>query len=194
MIHKDPEGYKKLLVYKKSDELHIEVLKLAEMIKGVGLRDKTLNDLQDQMARSARSGKQNIVEGWKRNTTEEYFTFLGYSIASIEELKEDGEDIIRGKYKELRGVKEIMGEKGTEGIDYTKIPFYPLNPLLPFIVQIYLRCKELLMLLNKLQQSLEKKMNDEGTSTVKKKLDDRKQQEDEADKWLREELKKLKGK
>jgi hypothetical protein len=31
---KNPEGYKKLLAYKKADELHAEVLKFARRLKG----------------------------------------------------------------------------------------------------------------------------------------------------------------
>jgi hypothetical protein len=223
MIKKDPEGYKKLLVYKKADELHGLVLELSEIIERVergkrdvkGNVDKILLELAHQLGRAARSPKSNIVEGWKRNTTKEYFDYLGFSIASIEEMREDISDIIKGKYKKIMGEKGIMGEMGFKdeaGIigegetaetvevmgeggmtieEVDKLPFYPLDPLLPFVVQIYLRCKELTMLLNNLQQSLEQKMQNDGTLSVREKLRMRKEQEKEADEWLQDQIKKV---
>ena len=92
--HKDPYGYKKLLAYKKSEELQLACSHLTHLFPF----SKTLSSLADQMDRSARSGKQNIVEGWKRNTTKEYFDFLGFSIGAIAELEEDCDDIVRGVY------------------------------------------------------------------------------------------------
>ncbi len=198
-MKKDPEGYKKLLVYKKADELHWTVLELAKKIKGVEREkrekgdtlfthsshsapyNKILLELADQLGRAARSPKSNIVEGWKRNTTKEYFDYLGFSIGSTEEIKEDVSDVIRGKYSELKGVKGIMGEKGIylSWEQIIKIPFYPLNPLLPFIIQIYLRTKELLYLLYKLQESLFNKMKTEGTLSMAQRYAIR-QKEDEA--------------
>jgi hypothetical protein len=66
------------------------------------------------MNRSARSIKQNIVEGWKRNSTKEYYDFLGFSIGACAELEEDCNDIWKGFYPDLMGVRGIMGEKGIE--------------------------------------------------------------------------------
>jgi four helix bundle protein len=212
-MKKDPEGYKKLLVYKRADELHWEVLKLSEEIERVekekrdvkGNVDKILLELAHQLGRAARSPLSNIAEGWKRNTTTEYHTFLGYSIASNDEIKRDAEDIIRGKYQKLKGEMGIMGEmgRGQKNVpfapltpfnpftidDVVKLPFYPLDPLLPFVVQIYLRCKELDYLLHQLQQSLEKKMQQEGTMPMRQKLKSRKQEQDEADSWLKDQIK-----
>lgn len=136
------------------------------------------------MNRSARSVKQNIVEGWKRNTTRQYNEFLGFAIASCAELKEDCEDIWIGAYTELFSKREIMGEKGNkrderdewvkwgegdgEGIKREKgeemgkwlesLRFYPLDESLPPVVRLYLRSKELCYLIDKTQQSLQKKM------------------------------------
>ncbi|TAN58530.1 four helix bundle protein [Patescibacteria group bacterium] len=173
---------------------------------------KTLIALADQMDRSARSVKQNIVEGWKRNSTKEYYEFLGFSIGANAELEEDCMDIWKGIYPGLMGVKGVMGavsEKGAMGergathsshftpsfplasyspsalsttlpsfsahtpfsspssplslSDIEKLPFYPLNPSLPPVVQLKLRCKELNFLISKLQKSLEDKMTAEHT-------------------------------
>lgn len=72
--YKDPYGYRKLLAYQKAEQLQLKCNELTHLFP----KTKTLYDLADQMDRSARSGKQNIVEGWKRNTTKEYYDFLGF--------------------------------------------------------------------------------------------------------------------
>ena len=56
--HRKPYGYKDLLVYKKAEALQKET----EVLTRKFPKTKTLIDLADQMVRSARSGKQNIVE------------------------------------------------------------------------------------------------------------------------------------
>ena len=210
-----PYGYKNLLVFKKAEELQISCTALT----GVFPKIKTLIALADQMNRSARSVKQNIVEGWKRNSTKEYYEFLGFSIGANAELEEDCMDIWKGIYPELKGIKGVMGavsEKGVMGergapsahsvlsshtsnslipspsdhstpstlssfsahtpfsspsslsspSDIEKLPFYPLDPSLPPVVRLKLRCKELNFLLSKLQKSLEEKMTAEHTLSI----------------------------
>ncbi len=84
-MHK-PEGYKELLVYKRAEELRDFVFKITENFPQEERRRK------EHMHDSARSVKQNIVEGWKRTTTKEYHDFLSFSLGSLAEIKEDGED------------------------------------------------------------------------------------------------------
>lgn len=164
MIQRKPEGYKQLLAYKKAVGVQEMTLKLTNLFP----RTKNMLSLKDQMDRSARSGTKNIIEGWKRNTTGEYFHFLGYSIGSVEELKDDCADIAKGLYRELMGVRGLMGSRLTPltPFELESLRFYPLDETLPSIVQLYLKCKELLMLLNKLQQSLDLKMDSEMTKSV----------------------------
>ena len=100
------DGYKHLLVYKKAEEL------LGETTKFTSGFPRIISRLIEQMDSSARSTKANIVEGWKRNATYEYYQFLGYSVASNEELMEDYLDICLGRYEE----KGIQGVKGRNGI------------------------------------------------------------------------------
>ncbi len=101
-----PYGYRDLLAYKKAEELQHACTELTHTFP----RAKTLIALADQMDRSARSVKQNIVEGWKRNTTKEYYDFLGFSIGANTELEEDCDDIWKGMYPELLREKGIMSE------------------------------------------------------------------------------------
>ncbi len=151
MLNRKPEGYKDLLAYQKAAELQELTLKLTALFPA------KFNWLKEQMDKSGRSGTKNIIEGWKRNTTPEYFTFLGYSIAAIEELKDDCADIAKGLYPPLFPFKPF-----TE-TELTGLRFYPLDPSLPPAVHLYLRAKEVLMLLHKLQQSLDQKMDRELT-------------------------------
>lgn len=108
--YKDPYGYKKLLAYQKAEQLQLACAEVTREFPKI----KTLMSLADQMDRSARSGKQNIVEGWRRNTTKEYYDFLGFSIGAIAELEEDCDDIWKGIYPDLMGLKGIMGKMGCE--------------------------------------------------------------------------------
>ena len=204
-----PYGYKKLLVYKKAEELQLACAELTSHFPH-SPRYKTLLALADQMDCSARSVKQNIVEGWKRNSTKEYYDFLGFSLGANAELEEDCDDIIKGVYRELKG---IMGEKGKEGekgegtgarvfggvvgrkggewtIDEVeKLPFYPLNPHLPPLIQLKLRGKELNMLLEKLQSSLLEKMSHEHTLPQREVLARVRKSEAEKDRMLEQTIK-----
>ena len=107
---RQPYGFRNLLAYKKAEELQLECSRITAQFP----KYKTLIALADQMNRSVRSAKQNIVEGWKRNSTKEYYDFLGFSIGANTELEEDCNDIWKGIYRDLMGVTGIMSEKGNE--------------------------------------------------------------------------------
>jgi len=102
MKRKNPEGYKKLLVYQRAEELRQFVFEITEKFPISEFRRKA------HMRDSARSVKQNVVEGWKRETTQQYIDFLSFSFGSLGELKEDGEDCLKdgligqGKFEELK--------------------------------------------------------------------------------------------
>ncbi len=206
----NPYGYRNLLVFKKSEELLDECLKLTRLFPYT----KTLYDLADQMNRSARSEKQNICEGWKRNMPHEYYQFLGYAVASNAELEEDCTDIWNGYYKELMGVRGIMGEyvergegkkgvmgergergvrgeKGIRRLEIEKLKFYPLDKNLPPIVQLKLRAKEVNFLLHRLQEGLAAKMRDEHALPARDRFAVARKQEQAADEWLKEETRKI---
>jgi hypothetical protein len=203
MLNHDPEGYRKLLAYQKACELQIFTNNFVLNLP----KTKTFFDLADQMSRSGRSGSKNIVEGWKRNTTKEYFTFLGFSIGAVEELKDDAADIVTGVYPQLIGVKGITGKKREEREEkeilshhfhpsdpltplyplpmdrhqLDKIPFYPLPPLLPPAVELFLRAKEVNFLLFRLQKSLDLKMDKEFTKPLNEKIGSRFMEEKKVD-------------
>lgn len=133
-LHK-PEGYKELLVYRRAEELREEVRKLADKLTYKENRRKVhLND-------SARSVKQNIVEGWKRSTTKEYYDFISFSLGSLAEIKEDIEDLYKDKIID-KDIYDAFTDK----------------------------CRELDFLINRLRTSLYNKMDKEGTLPKKELL------------------------
>lgn len=132
-MHK-PEGYKELLVYQRAEELRDFVFKITDNFPISERRRK------EHMRDSARSVKQNIVEGWKRSTTKEYYDFLSFSLGSLGELKEDGGDCFKDGLIEKKTFEELMN-----------------------------RCREEDYLLNRLKQSLYQKMEKEGTLPAKEK-------------------------
>lgn len=200
MDNRNPEGYRKLLAYQKAQKLHDDVLEMVKHFPQAPYRHthyqnsqiKTIGDLADQTSRSGRSTHKNIVEGWKRTTTKEYFDFLSFSIGSNAELKDDAADIVTGKYKELMGIQGVMGnQKGGRGVmgeagtpspplspftfpltyeELDRIPFYPLDNSLPPAVKIFLQAKEVDFLLHRLQQSLDIKMDQELTKPVSQRV------------------------
>ena len=107
---KKPDGYKDLLVYKRADELRELVFALTEKFPWDEKRRK------EHMRDSARSVKQNIVEGWKRETTKQYIDFLSFSFGSLGELKEDNEDCLKDNLINKENYQELKRRCGE--IDY----------------------------------------------------------------------------
>ena len=82
----DPKGYQYLGVWQNAALLRVLIRKFTLTLP---LRESRLKAQMDDCARSV---KRNIEEGWKRPTSQEYLNFLGYSQASLEELKGDIRD------------------------------------------------------------------------------------------------------
>jgi len=104
---------------------------------------------------------------------------------------EDYADIATGVYKDLTNIKGLMRERGEmsrEALD--KLKFYPLDLNLSPIVKLFLMSKEVSFLLYRLQQSLDVKMEQEGTRPTQDKTRERLMQEQQAQKKLDELLKK----
>ena len=77
----DLVGYKKLILFQKSDELVIEIYKLTKLFP----KDE-LFGLISQMRRAAVSIPANIVEGYSRVNKRERFQFYCIAKASLAEL------------------------------------------------------------------------------------------------------------
>lgn len=80
---KHPEGYKFLAPWTNTVLLRFLIRKFTRTLPRSEHRGKAQTD------DAARSTVANIEEGYKRPTTKEYLTFLGYSQGSLEEVKGD---------------------------------------------------------------------------------------------------------
>lgn len=78
---KDPEGYKYLFPWSNAVLLRFFIRKFTDNLPKKEFRRKT------QFDDAASSIVRNIEEGFKRPTTKEYLSFLGFSQASLEECK-----------------------------------------------------------------------------------------------------------
>ncbi|KKT26492.1 MAG: hypothetical protein UW11_C0011G0023 [Parcubacteria group bacterium GW2011_GWA2_43_9b] len=100
----DTKGYQYLALWQNAALLRLLVRSFT------GTLPVSERRLKAQLDDAARSFKRNIEEGWKRPTTSEYLQFLGYSQASLEEVKGDIRDcrsdgfIGSVKGSDLRGI------------------------------------------------------------------------------------------
>ena len=175
----DPKGCQYLAAWQNAALLRVLVRKftltlpLKPTLKGKPLEYR----LKSQMDDAARSVKRNIEEGWKRPTTSEYLQFLGYSQASLEELRGDIRDCktdgflksVSGSNLKSKGfdLRVFKGPRGSAKGEPTEPghPYYqPLGTLKPTSLT-YEMFLELVnktdWLLRKLVESLEKKLDDE---------------------------------
>lgn len=82
-ISKTPNGYIFLVAWANASLLRILVTRFTDSLP------KSLYRLKSQLDDAARSVVANIEEGYARQTTSEYINFLGYSRASLIEVKGD---------------------------------------------------------------------------------------------------------
>lgn len=153
---KKPEGYKELLVYKRATELQDFVYKITENFPVTERRRR------EHMRDSSRSTKQNIVEGWKRETTQQYIDFLSYSFGSLGELKEDGKDCLKLRLITQKEFEELMR-----------------------------RCGEIDFLMGRLKSALERKISKEEVLSpyerwLARKMEERKEKDREFDREVLE--------
>lgn len=83
------EGYKHLASYILLTVLHDLTMQFCRLY--IPPRSRT----KDQMEQGARSGKQNVAEGYTMQSLEGYIKLLGVANGSIKELAADYEDFLR---------------------------------------------------------------------------------------------------
>lgn len=88
----------------------------------------------DQMVQAARSGKQNIAEGYLEKSLKSYIKLLGISRGSLGELLEDYEDFARQNKitvwdkDKARDTMEIRAIRAKSSLTNPYIPNLPHNP------------------------------------------------------------------
>lgn len=104
---KSAVGYRTLLTWKQAGEIYRRAKDFSRERLGRISDGRLIGHVND----SARSVQRNIEEGYKRATTKEYVQFLGFSRASLEELKGDFEEFKREWREGLRWAEkgEIRG-------------------------------------------------------------------------------------
>lgn len=100
------QGYKNLLTYKQGEEIYHQTKDFTAKYLDPIKDSRLIGHLND----SARSVPRNIAEGYKRGNTKSYLEFLGFSRASLEELKEDFTELER-EYKEEIRVDKVKDNK-----------------------------------------------------------------------------------
>lgn len=155
------EGYKKLTTY-------ILATVIADLtMKFVVLYINPKSRTKDQMEQAARSGKQNIAEGYTMQSLESYIKLLGVAQGSFKELAADYEDFLRQRgfsiwpkdHQEVRAFRDFRAVWLKPNIPNT--PNLPKNPeetanmLLTF-------CQMETFLLQKQIEALTKKFVQEG--------------------------------
>jgi four helix bundle suffix protein len=85
------KGYKSLPFYTQSEYIYDFTVEFCKLYIDYKSRTK------DQMEQAARSGKQNIAEGYLEKSLEMRIKLLGVARASLEELLNDYQDFLRQK-------------------------------------------------------------------------------------------------
>lgn len=83
------EGYKRLNTYILATVIYDLTIQFCKLYINASSRTK------DQMEQGARSGKQNIAEGYTMQSLEGYIKLCGVAEGSIKELAADFEDFLR---------------------------------------------------------------------------------------------------
>ena len=195
-----PEGYKYLAVWTNAVLLRFLIRKFTETLPRLEYRTKTqLND-------AGRSIVSNIEEGYKRPTTKEYLDFLGFSQASLEEIKGLLKQLHQDGFSQSKvgsglislgiDLNEIKGKlKETKGEVLLEILYPPLKSLkaTDLTYEIFLELiNKTDWLFRQTVASLEKKMAEEMPMSSREKwLKAQREKQFEEDRKMDEELRKM---
>lgn len=87
--YKDYKGYKSLPFYQQAEIIYDFTVEFCK--RYIDFKSRT----KDQMVQAARSGKQNIAEGYLQKSSEGKLKLLGVARGSLEELLNDYQDFLR---------------------------------------------------------------------------------------------------
>jgi len=164
-------GYKYLKTYQLATVIYDLTVEFCEkFLKGFDYRR-----IREQMIQAARSGKQNIAEGYLEKSLKSYIKLSGVAQASLEELLEDYRDFLRQRklriwdktHPRIREFREFR-----VFLDFEKFPSSPNTPNFPKNSEaaanlILTLGHQESFLLSKQIKSLEEKFVNEGGYTEK---------------------------
>lgn len=155
------EGYKKLATYILATvicDLNVEFVR-----RWINPKSRT----KDQMEQAARSGKQNIAEGYTMQSLEGYIKLTGVAEGSIKELAADYEDFLRQRNLSIwpKDDSRVRVFRGFRAV--WKNPNIPNTPNLPNDPEeaanmLLTFCQMESFLLNRQIKSLKEKFINEG--------------------------------
>lgn len=179
---KSKAGYEYLLAYKLTVVIYDLTVEFVKYFIDYKSRTK------DQMEQAARSGMQNIPEGYKQQSLASYIKLAGVSRGSLEELLNDYLAYARQNkievWKKERVIREIS-EIGEIWEIINKNPYLPASPNFPSLPQNPTKAVNLLItlinqanfLIDRLIKSLKDKHTKEGgfnENLLKRRLEYRK--------------------
>lgn len=116
------EGYRYLITFQLSEVIY----RLTLGFLGRFLPGREYLRLREQMEHAARSGKQNIAEGYSQKTSlKGYIKLLGIAKGSLEELKLDYEDYLK------RNNLQIFPKEHPKIREFREFRVIPNNPKIP---------------------------------------------------------------
>ena len=164
-------GYRYLASFQLAEVIYQLTLNFLEKFGRVGRLGRRQ---REQMEQAARSGKQNIAEGYSQGTSlKAYIKLLGVARGSLEELKLDFEDFLKNnnlpiweknhpkvrefrKYR-VRVIREIGGRR-----DIYNVPNLPNDPTEAANLIITLICQCSFLLKRQIDSLMEKHMREGG--------------------------------
>lgn len=167
MGEKNKAGYEYLLAYKLTVPIYDYTVEFCK--RWIPIKSRTT----DQMIQAARSGMQNVAEGYSQESLSGYIYLAGISNGSIEELMKDYISYARQHkiglwpkekvLRELRELRELWGilRRTPTLPDSPEFPKFPEDPEKSVNLMITLT-HQASYLLAKLIESLKKKHEKEG--------------------------------
>lgn len=157
-------GYKYLLTFQYSSIIYDFTVEFCHHY----LPGREMLRQRDQMIQAARSGKQNIVEGYSVESLESYIKLLGVAKGSLKELLEDYEDYVRQhnlklwdkNSQEMRSLRDLRVMRDPNP-HIPHIPHIPQSPELAANLMVML-CQRTTYLLGKQIEALKQKFISEG--------------------------------
>ena len=147
--YKDYKGYKSLPFFQQSEIIYDFT---AEFVaKYIAFNSRT----KDQMVQAARSGKQNIAEGYLQKSVESKLKLLNVARGSLEELLNDYSDFLRQNSLPLWG-KDSAKAREVRALAYNSYKSY--NDYKNYIAAPEGACNAMICLINQTNQLLDQKL------------------------------------
>lgn len=142
-------GYKSLAFYKQSEIIYDFTVEFCSHY--IDKRSRTT----DQMIQSARSGKQNIAEGYLQKSIEGKIKLVGVARGSLEELLNDYQDFLRQHNLKL-WLKDSPEAKKVRSLVYNRYNNY--NNYKIYIIPAESAANTMVCLINQTNQLLDQKL------------------------------------